>query len=555
MEPSFLSVIPPFFVLILGFVTRKVLWSLASGIVVAALLSTKELFSGCSLAAKTLLNNLEIVSIYKNGLWSGWNFLIALFLLSLGVFITLLHHSGVAQAYSHAVRRKLRKKSQAEASSLLLSSGLFIDDYFSSLTVGSVMRSVTDVFRIPRAKLAFLVDSMAAPLAVICPISSWVAAILGFLRESGVSNNMGQSTLIYGSPYVAYLHIVPYILYSFVVIIGSWAIVICGFSFGKMKKHEIIAQEEGDLFGKNEPVLSKTNQKPTADNAHILDFLLLILVLILSVLGGLAYSGGYSLGAKQGLIESFRNSVAAQGLFIAGILSLSFQIIWLRIRGLLRLGDLWQLLIKGIKMMLPSVLVLICAWTLGDLLKNHLYTGHYLASIMTGNVSTHLLPLMFFIGSLVTAASIGSSWGTAAVMFPIAVQLYVSLQGLNEPILLLDAGELFIILGAVLSGSVAGDHISPISDTTIMSAISTGMNHTDHVETQLGYALPFIGITGLGFLLLGVFSPSAWWIVYITMFLGTIVLLALLHALSIFNEKKRSHAYASSKIGEQSMSR
>lgn len=530
MDPNFFSIIPPFIVLVLGYLTRKIVWSLAAGILAAGVLATQSLYSGFKLAGLRFFENLELQVLLSDGLGAAGNLLIVMFLLILGVFITLMHHSGAARAYEKFVRSGLTSKKQAEASTLLLSTALFIDDYFSSLTVGSVMRTVTDPFRVPRAKLAFLVDSMAAPLAIICPISSWVAATVGFLRDSGFAS-VGSKGLINASPYVAYLNIVPYILYSFAVIVGAWVIVLSGCSFGKMRRHEQIARSSGNLFGGKEAPEQRLSPR-SHDRGHISDFVAMNLILVAAVLLGLAWSGGWSVGGKVGIVEAFRNSSAPHGLFFAGVWVLGLQLLWMSARRLLALRELPGLVLKGIKLMAPSVLVLLLAWTLGALLRLDLRTGEYLAEVFTGSVGFNWLPVMFFVGSAVTATCIGSSWGTAAVMFPIAVQLYMSMKGLSGGIALEAVDGLFPILGAILSGSVAGDHISPISDTTIMSSTSTGMNHADHVETQVGYALPFIVVTALSFALSGWLRTGfLWWLPYVVIVCGVPLLLFTLHRL------------------------
>lgn len=544
MEPNFLSIIPPFIVLTLGFLTRKILWSLAVGILAASWICSKNFFESFVLSFEKFFKNTELQLILEgqSSLDSYWNLLIAIFLLILGVFITLLHYSGAAKGYERFVKKKLRTKKHAEASSLLLSTALFVDDYFSSLTVGSVMRSVTDPFKVPRAKLAFLVDSMAAPLAIICPISSWVAATVGFLRDSGFSQEAGSTTLIHGTPYAAYLNTLPYILYSFAVIIGSWVIVLFGLSFGKMHKHEKLAQDTGDLFGGNAPEKQQMSGLHKHKRGSMSDFSIMILTLIIAVLCGLAYSGGWSLfGGNLGLFAAFRNSSAAHGLFAAGLFILCFQILWMLLRGLIVLKDLPYLIYSGVKLMFPSVLVLLLAWTLGDLLRNDLKTGLYLAQIFTKSLSVQWLPFMFFIGATVTATCIGSSWGAAAVMFPIAVQMYLSMNGISTLVSLEEVQSLFPLLGAVLSGAVAGDHISPISDTTIMSATSTGMNHADHVDTQIGYAIPLIGVTALSFATVGfVHNGQSWWIPYLI--LAFVVPLTLLGIAKFSSMKKQNRS-------------
>ena len=438
--------------------------------------------------------------------WDSWNAFICIFLMMLGVFITLIHHCGGAYAYEAFIKKKLKSKKQVEASSLLLSKSLCIDDYFSSLTVGSVMHPITDSYKIPRAKLAFLVDSLAAPLTVLCPVSSWVAAIVGFLRENGVHSQASAQTQIVASPFLAYLKMIPFILYSFIIIMGAWYIVLKGISFGSMGKHEECAAKTGNVHnGKQEA--SKSIKKPLHMDTikpTLLDFFIPIGMLVTGIICGILYSGGWSLfGGDKGVIDSLRDASAAHGLFIGGSFALMGALIYFFAKGRLKLKDLPSLTKEGCVLMGTSCMVLILAWTLGGILKNDLATGEYLASILIGKVATGMVPAMFFCASVITSFAIGSAWGTAAIMFPIGIQLVLAMLGLELPATIEQVSLLFPTLGAILSGCVAGDHISPISDTTIMTSTSTAMEHTDHVETQMTYALPLIFVTAISYICLG----------------------------------------------------
>lgn len=508
MTGSALSLFPPIIVLILGYATRNIWLSLLVGIGIGALIATHgSPLETVNLIVYRLWDNLDLSTLFSpSKFWESWNSFICIFLLVLGIFVTLIRHSGGAYAYGRAAGKFIRDAKSAETSSLILSLILFMDDYFSSLTVGSVMHPLTDERKVPRVKLAFLVDSMAAPLAILCPFSSWVAAIIGFLRENGVSAEPQSNTLILSSPLSAYLNIIPYIFYSFVMVLSSFYIVRRRISFGLMGEQEEIAKKTGNLFGNASPSARKFRDphEKNKDQASLLDFLVPIGTLLGSVILGLLYSGEANIfcGTRT-CIEALQHSSAATALFTGGVLALTLTTIFYLVRGKIELGELPELFLEGMKLMMPAIIILLLAWTLGDILRYDLHSGDYLAHKMLGTVPKILLPALFFAAASLIAISIGTSWGTAAILFPIAIPMAVSLTELSTPVAIGAIPLFFPILGAVLSGCVAGDHISPISDTTVMSATSTGADHIDHVRTQMSYAVPVIITTGFGFLLLG----------------------------------------------------
>ncbi len=505
---SFYSILPPVLVLVLGYLTKRVLWSLFSGLLLGAYIAKgADLLEGLSYCGYTVIKNLELEHFKSlEAFWGSWNALICLFLIILGILITLIHHSGGAFAYKNMIRRYISSARGAEVSSLILSKILFIDDYFSSLTVGSVMRPATDSFKIPRAKLAFLVDSMAAPLAILCPVSSWVAAIIGFLKENGVHDSVSTTTRIICPPFEAYLSTLPYVFYSFILLIMAWFIVLGKISFGYMSKHETHAQKTGDLFYKNPPK-SKSFENISFHQASVQDFTIPIGFLLVAIIMGLAYSGGWSIwSSSPSLVHALRNSSAALGLFSGGLVSLIFALFYFVILGKVSLKKIPSLFYKGTSLMLPSIGVLILAWSLGDILRNDLKTGHYLANLFVNSISIQYLPAVFFIASCLVSFALGSSWGSAAIMFPIAIEMLLGLKGVTTVAPIADLPLMFPLLGATLSGCVAGDHISPISDTTIMTATSTEMVHDEHVQTQMSYSLPIIIMTALSYYLVGALS-------------------------------------------------
>lgn len=508
MHGTWLSLLPPIVVLFVGTATRQVLLSLGCGIFSAALIASDFSALGTiKLMFNSFWSNIQLESLLtRETFWNNGNFFICIFLCILGIIVTLISHSGGAYAYGNAVRKKIYDKKTVETSSLMLSTFLFIDDYFSSLTVGSVMHPLTDHFRIPRAKLAFLVDSMAAPLAVLAPISSWVAAIIGFLSENGVSPFNTYGTLILAEPLSIYTRMMPFVFYSFIIIPSAWLIVRKNISFGLMNKHEQIAQESGNLFAGKEPISRKvrTVHERNIENNSILDFAVPILILFISVIGGMLYSGNYVLfGGKHSFVEAFQTSRSAIGLFLGGTFALIFCILFLLARRKIYLNEVPKECWGGIKLMMPAIIILLLSWTLGDLLRENLRTGEYLANVLVGSVNLKFFPLMFFLSAAATSFALGTSWGTMAIMFPLAIPMVISFLNLSTPTTIDHVSLLFPVLGAIVSGAVSGDHISPISDTTIMSSTSCGSYHVDHVQTQMTYAIPVLISTAVAYLVAG----------------------------------------------------
>lgn len=486
---SFYSILPPVIVLLVGYTTKRIALSLLIGVILAALIATNFSFLPANeLVATCLWNNLEFDSFFSiNNFWSTWNLFICIFLFLLGIFVCLLQYSGGALAYTAFVAKFINSKKNAETSSLLLSSSLFIDDYLSSLTVGSVMSPITDKYDISRARLALLVDSMAAPLAILCPFSSWVAALIGFLKENGVSNTITSETLINSSPLTTYFYILPFLFYSFILFFAMWYIVRAQIYIGKHSNEKI----------------NINHSVNTRNNHELKDFFIPVIFLIFGVLGGMLHSGGFVFlsHGDNDFFNALQSSNAAIGLFIGGIITIFSTIVFFTSRKKVPLHVLPVLIYKGIKLMLPAIVVLILAWCLGDILRNQLHTGKYLAETLLGNCNIYFLPFIFFIAASLISFAIGSSWGTASMLFPIAIPMTLAMINLDFTPQVNDVPIILPVLGAVLSGCVAGDHLSPISDTTIMSATSSGTSVIEHVRTQFPFALPIVLITSICYLI------------------------------------------------------
>lgn len=492
MVISWVSIVPPLIVLFCAALTRKVLWSLALGILCSALL-----ISDFSLQKTTLF----LIERFREQLIDPLNIYTFGFLLLLGVLITLINMVGGASAYGTLIKKLLKTPRAAQFSSVILSLLFMIDDFFSSLTVGCIMRPLTDSFKIPRVKLAFLIDSLAAPLVIIMPISTWIAMILMQINKAGISLDPADKPVVLEDPFVAYLYVIPYVLYSFAILASVWFIVQKHISFGPMKTQEDIAHKTGNLFGKKAPILDQTT---CPREGQLIDFALPILSLLVCIVLVVLYSGNSTFfGGTNGLLKTIQQADIFLSLLIGCALALVISLGYMFTTQKITVKTLPLLARGGFDIMYESILILFLAWTFSSILKDDLKTGTYLASIMVGAVPGFLLPAMFFLASLITACVTGSSWGTIAVMLPLAVPLVASFLNITTALSLTQVPLLIPAIGAIFSGAVAGDHVSPLGTTTIMSATSAGSYLDDHVLTQLPYALPALITTFIGFLLAG----------------------------------------------------
>lgn len=505
MQAGWFSLVPPFVTLACAFLTRHIIFGLLCGIATGALIATNwSVGASIQLVIAKLAHTSGITQLYSwDAFWHNSNLFILLFLVILAIIVTMMSYSGGSYAYSTWAKQFITNAKTAQLSSVALSFGLCIDDYFSSLTVGSVMQPITDHYRVPRIKLAFLVDSFAAPLALICPVSSWIAGIIGFLNDNGVSTAHTASTLISADPFSVYLGILPFIFYPFILIISVLFIILKPISFGLMNEHEQIARRSSNLFGGKPPRSCAIPEAPqhNVETAQLGDFLYPIIALIALTIICLLVSGGYSLfGGTESLIGALQKANAPQALFIAGILALIFSTFFFLARSRFWLKHIPLLYATGAKIMVSTLIMLVCAWTLGDILRVNLMTGQFVASLMpTSTLSTFFIVPLLFLLALAVAFSIGSSWATMAIMLPIAIPMVIAIAHMPVPVNPEQLSLLFIAIGAIFSGAVAGNHISPLADTTVMSASSSGAYLTDHVHAQLMYALPIIIASTIAF--------------------------------------------------------
>lgn len=500
MQFGWLSIVPPLLVLTLAIATKRVLPALIAGIITAACIASNlSIINTCTLIAIHAWQQFNQDNIYTFG-----------FLITLGSLIALLERTGGTQAYAQLVQSRLKSKKQAEMGSIALSLCFMIDDFFSSITVGSIMRPLTDKYQVAHAKLAYLIDALASPLVILIPISSWIAMILAQLEQAGISSNIANSPLILADPFTTYFYSIPFIFYSLITFVAVLFIVQCSISFGPMKQHELIAATTGNLVG------GKAELKVSLTHLHtqgsFLDFLFPFVSLFVCVFLSLLFMGNYHFfGGNNTFAQALQNTDIFVGLFLGGSLALSASLLFSLLRKTITLATLPSIIKEGYDSMAPSIAVLFLAWTFGSLLRTELHTGAYLAQLVMQSFSVALLPCLFFIITLVTCVAIGSSWGTIAIMIPLAIPMLAQFSTQPPPLCPDQVPLLYPLIAAIFAGAVAGDHVSPISSTTLMSATSAGCYLSDHVHTQIVYALPVLIATSISFLLAGLLACHAFW--------------------------------------------
>lgn len=409
-----------------------------------------------------------------------------------------MNRAGGSAAFGRFAKKKIKTRAGAQLATIALGVLIFIDDYFNCLTVGSVMRPVTDQHRVSRAKLAFLIDSTAAPICIIAPISSWAAAVSGFVEgEDGFS---------------IFISAIPYNFYALLTIVMMIGLVVLNVDFGSMKHYEKNALR-GDLF--SDPNHEKEEEPPASSKGRVIDLVIPILALIFCCVIGMIYTGGFFEG--ENFVTSFSNSDASVGLALGSVCAMLLTIIIYLLRRVLKFSECMECLPAGFKAMVPAILILTFAWTL-KAMTDSLGAKEFVAAAMEQSAGAfmNLLPAIIFLVGCFLAFSTGTSWGTFGILIPIVVAVFA---GTNH--------ELMIIsISACMAGAVCGDHCSPISDTTIMASAGAQCKHVNHVTTQLPYALLVSVISFITYIVAG-FSQSA----LISLPVGIVLLLAALFAI------------------------
>lgn len=505
---SFLSVLPPLLAVILAVVTRRVVLSLSAGILAGALLAT----AGNPLSTLQYLGNLFTSIFRQEGDWNWWNVNILLFLLILGCLISLMTVSGGTTAFANWAQRHIRTRRQAKLMTGLLVFLFFIDDYFHSLAVGTICRPVTDRYRISRAKLAYLLDSTAAPVCVLMPVSSWGAYIIALIGSILVAHGVNDT-----SAFSAFVSMIPLNFYAVFTLLLVVALVVCQRDAGLMAQHEEAALT-GQLYDANKGTPPGATESLVASpRGHVLDLALPILTLVLSTVYFMVSSGASKLALTEtpfSLLKAFENTDVGGSLVRGGMLALLCAVVMA-----LRLGLTPRRWIQsaghGLLAMWPAIRILVLAWAIGAVIRD-IETGKYLSSLAGVSLPVWLLPAMLFVLAGLMAFATGTSWGTFGIMLPLA----------GDMVMHADPHLLMASLAAVLAGAVFGDHCSPISDTTILSSTGAGCHHIDHVMTQLPYALFVAAGSLVAYVVYGLLASL--WFAYLVAGLWFALLLALL---------------------------
>ena len=468
------SLVPPVVAIVLALITKEVYSSLFVGILIGG-----AFWAGFKPEA-------TILHVFQDGvvgvLTDSYNMGILVFLVILGVMVCMMNKAGGSAAFGRWAKEHIKTRAGAQLATIVLGVLIFIDDYFNCLTVGSVMRPVTDSHNVSRAKLAYLIDATAAPICIIAPISSWAAAVTGFVKgEDGFS---------------IFIRAIPYNYYAILTVIMMVTLVLAKEDYGPMKAHEKNAIE-GDLFTTGDRPFENTSENAIYNKGKVIDLVFPILSLIVCCVIGMIYSGGFFSGT--GFVEAFSGSDASVGLMLGSFFAMVITIVFYVVRKVLRFSDSMACIPEGFKAMVPAILILTFAWTL-KAMTDSLGAAPFVASVMNSAAGglMNLLPAIIFLVGCFLAFATGTSWGTFGILIPIVVAVF---QGTNETMMI-------ISISACMAGAVCGDHCSPISDTTIMASAGAQCNHVNHVSTQLPYAMTVAAVSCITYVIAGILQNA-----------------------------------------------
>ena len=415
-------------------------------------------------------------------------------------------------AYGKWAGTKIRTKRSALLATMGLGVLIFVDDYFNCLTVGSVMRPVTDQQKVSRAKLAYIIDATAAPVCIIAPISSWAAAVNSYVpADAGISG------------FQLFLRTIPYNLYAILTLVMVFFICFTGFDFGLMKKHEENAAK-GDLFTSGGDEFEQVSEDEVNPGGKVMDLVLPVAVLIVSAIGAMIYTG--YLGGAKDIITAFSGCDAETSLIFATMVTIFFMMLLYLPRKVVDFKGFMESLVEGFKLMIPAITILIFAWSLKGI-GDAMGLAEFVGGIVGENASASIfIPVVLFAVAIFLSFSTGTSWGTFAILVPIATGMFAGNTSLEMMI---------ISVSAVLAGAVCGDHVSPISDTTVMSSAGAQSNHLNHVSTQMQYAAIVAGVCMVGYIIAAL--TKIWWL---TLGISLLILLAILMGMKIVLSKRQA---------------
>ena len=495
---TILSLLPPVIAIVLALITKEVYSSLIIGIVVGGIIYAGGNFEG---VIKHVISD-----GFVNSLADSYNMGILIFLVLLGTLVSMMNKAGGSAAFGRWASKHIKSRIGAQLATMALGVLIFIDDYFNCLTVGSVMRPVTDRNNVSRAKLSYLIDATAAPVCIIAPISSWAAAVAGFARGAGAENGISL-----------FVSAIPYNFYALLTIVMMIFISLSKLDYGPMKLHEKNAVEKGDLFTCGNRI--DDDKTEVNEKGRVCDLVIPVVILIICCVIGMIYSGGFFSG--ENFITAFSNSDASVGLAYGAGFAMIIIVIYFLIRRVISFKSIMESLPEGFKAMVPAILILTCAWTL-KAMTDSLGAKIFISQLIQGTAGAFqsFLPAIIFLIAVGLSFATGTSWGTFGILIPIVLSVFSS----GEPITI-------VAISACMAGAVCGDHCSPISDTTIMASAGAQCDHINHVSTQLPYALTVAGVSAVSYIIAG-FVPN-WLIVLpisIALMIGTLFVIKIVSA-------------------------
>ncbi|MBM7615491.1 Na+/H+ antiporter NhaC family protein [Alkaliphilus hydrothermalis] len=520
---GWLAIIPPIIAVVLALRTKEVLGSLIAGIFSGYFIyvnfAPTEIAEGLASTNPIIGPVTEMVKAVISNAGDSWNMAILIFLALIGGLVAVVTVAGGSAAYGEWAASKVKSRSGAQMSTFMLGCIIFIDDYFNSLTVGTVMRPLTDRYKVSRAKLAYILDSTAAPVTILVPISSWVAYVISVIQPTLQESGFELSGLN------GFMATIPFNIYAWLSLVMVVLVAMSQVEFGPMAQFENYAMETGELQG-------DSNATPPGDDFSNLkisskgtpwDLIIPISGLIIFTMLAMVYTGGF-FGGGVSLWHAFGDTDAATSLVYGGIAALLLCMVMFIPRKLMTYGEFMEAFTQGVKSMVPAFTILILAWTFGSVLRDDgLQSGSFVANLVGNSIPVQLLPAIIFIVSGAIAFSTGTSWGTFAIMLPIAIPLSGNLN----------PEMIGLMMSAVLAGAVFGDHCSPISDTTILSSTGAACHHLDHVSTQIPYALTVAGVSVIGFIIGGLTNSA-----YLSLGVSGIILVVVAKTITKISRKR-----------------
>ncbi len=494
------ALLPPVVAIALALITKEVYSSLFVGILMGGLLYSGYSFEG------------TVLHVFQDGIVSvlsdAGNIGILVFLVVLGAMVALMNKAGGSAAFGRWAAQHIKSRVGAQLATVALGVLIFIDDYFNCLTVGSVMRPVTDKHKVSRAKLAYLIDATAAPVCIIAPISSWAAAVSSYVEDvNGLE---------------VFIKAIPFNFYALLTIVMMVGMAVMKMEFGSMARFEHDAETKGDLWGGRNPYAGMEEEEENKKGI-VLDLVLPVAVLIVSCVIGMIYSGGFFEGAS--FVDSFSDADVSVGLMLGSVFALAFTILYYCLRRTMTFRETMECIPEGFKAMVPAILILTFAWSLNTMTSS-LGAKEFVAGVVKGSAGAFqaFLPAVVFLIGCFLAFATGTSWGTFGILIPITLSVFPLTNPLGV-----------VCVSACMAGAVCGDHCSPISDTTIMASAGAQCDHVDHVSTQLPYAITAAAVSFVSYLFAG-FVPNA----FIALPVSILLMVGTLFAMKMIHGKKQA---------------